>query len=195
MAMPEPIRSRGEPMNPVAAVDPTPWYRQRWPWLVMLPPAAAVVGCIVTITLAVRSADGLVAGDYYKRGLAINEQLARTQHAARIGLQADVLTRGLAGGDEVRVTLRAAQALPPEAALRLRLVHPGRGGADREAMLARVAVHEDGREVEYLGQWRDSAPVSGQVGWQLLIEARDWRLDGDASMIMAGAPLRLRAGQ
>jgi hypothetical protein len=176
-----------------AAADTTPWYRQRWPWLVMLPPAVAVVGCIVTITLAVRSSDGVVAADYYKRGLAINEQLARSQQAARIGLQATVSTRGLTGGDEVRVTLQAEQIIPPEAVLKLRLVHPGRDGADRDAMLARVAVHEDGRQVDYVGQWKEGAPAVGQISWRLVLEARDWRLDGDASMIAAGVPLQVRA--
>jgi hypothetical protein len=159
----------------------------------MVPPVAAIIGCAITITLAIRSADGVVAADYYKRGLAINEQLARSQAAAAMGLQANVSTRGLAAGDEVRVVLRADRAVPPEAALKLRLVHPGRDGADREAMLARVAVHEDGRQVDYIGHWQESGPVSGQVSWRLVIEARDWRLDGDASMITAGAPLQVRA--
>jgi hypothetical protein len=180
-------------MSHAPAVDPTPWYRQGWPWLIMVPPVAAIIGCAITITLAIRSADGVVAADYYKRGLAINEQLARSQAAAAMGLQANVSTRGLAAGDEVRVVLRADRAVPPEAALKLRLVHPGRDGADREAMLARVAVHEDGRQVDYIGHWQESGPVSGQVSWRLVIEARDWRLDGDASMITAGAPLQVRA--
>ncbi len=171
-------------MSQAAAVDPTPWYRQGWPWLIMVPPVTAIIGCAITI---------VVAADYYKRGLAINEQLARSQAAADMGLQASVATRGLAAGDEVRVVLRADRAVPPEAALKLRLVHPGRDGADREAMLARVAVHEDGRQVDYVGYWKESGPVSGQVSWRLVIEARDWRLDSDASMITAGAPLQVRA--
>ena len=177
-----------------AVTDPTPWYRQRWPWLVMLPPAAAVIGCAVTIVLAVRSADGVVAADYYKRGLAINEQLARTQYAAQLNLRAQVSPRGLSGGDEVRVLLQADRPLPPEAALKLRLVHPGRGGADREAMLARTGVGDDGREAAYVGQWQEAAPVAAGVSWRLVIEARDWRLDGDASMIAAGRTLSVQAG-
>lgn len=178
-------------MNAATDIDPTPWYRQGWPWLVMVPPAAAVIGCIITITLAIRSADGVVAADYYKRGLAINEQLARSQQAEKIGLRAEVVTRGISNGDEVRVRLDALQAPPPEASLKLRLVHPGRGGADREAVLARVAVHDDGRQVEYVGQWHESSPITGHVNWRLVLEAKDWRIDGDASMIMAGQPLRV----
>jgi hypothetical protein len=175
-------------------LDDRPWYRQAWPWLVMIPPASAVIGCIITITLAITSSDGMVAADYYKRGLAINEQLARTERAEALGLAAEVATRGVGAGDEVRVRLRSAQPLPPEAVLKLRLVHPGRDGADREAMLARVAVHDDGRSVDLVGQWGEAAAVGSQVSWRLVLEGREWRLDADASMILAGPPLKIGAG-
>lgn len=29
-----------------------PWWRHRWPWLLLLGPALAVVGCVITIILA-----------------------------------------------------------------------------------------------------------------------------------------------
>ena len=29
-----------------------PWYKQLWPWLIMLPPLAAVIGGVVTLILA-----------------------------------------------------------------------------------------------------------------------------------------------
>ncbi|WP_368640538.1 hypothetical protein ABRZ04_04935 [Castellaniella ginsengisoli] len=32
-----------------------PWWRHRWPWLLILGPAVAVVGCIITIVLAFQS--------------------------------------------------------------------------------------------------------------------------------------------
>ncbi len=181
-------------MNAAATdVDPTPWYRQRWPWLVMTPPIVAIIGCAITIVLAVKSADGVVAADYYKRGLAINEQLARSQAARQMGLQAQLQAQGLQTGDSVRVRLSADAALAPEAALRLRLVHPGRGGADRVAMLARVGMADDGRSVDYAGSWGEVEPINGIVNWRLVLEARDWRLDGDASMIQPGVALKIDA--
>ncbi len=99
-----------------------PWYRQRWPWLLMLPPLAAVIGGIVTIVLAVRSDDGMVAADYYKRGLAINAELSRSRRAAELGLSAAVSASGEASGDGIHVRLSAERPLPPEATLRIRLV-------------------------------------------------------------------------
>lgn len=32
-----------------------PWWRHRWPWLLLLGPAVAVIGCAVTIALAFQS--------------------------------------------------------------------------------------------------------------------------------------------
>lgn len=155
-----------------------PWYRQRWPWLLMLPPLAAVVGGVITIVLAVRSNDGMVVADYYKRGLAINAELSRSERAAELGLVAEVQAGGEAAGDAVYLRLRGAQALPAEAALRIRLIHPGRGGADREAMLGRVAADADGRSAEYRGAWGEAVELHAAVAWRVVIEGREWRLDG-----------------
>ena len=54
-----------------------PWYREPWPWILMSGPAAVIVAGAVTTWMAFASADGLVADDYYKRGLAINAVLKR----------------------------------------------------------------------------------------------------------------------
>lgn len=43
----------------------------------MLMPATAIVAGFITLWLAITSYDGLVADDYYKQGLAINQTLAR----------------------------------------------------------------------------------------------------------------------
>lgn len=158
-----------------------PWYRQRWPWLLMVPPLAAIIGCAITIVLAVRSNDGMVTADYYKRGLAINAELSRSRRAAELGLTAEVRADGEAAGDRVyvRVTSSTGQGLPPEAALRVRLVHPGRAGADREAQLGRISADPDNRSAEYRGAWdAAAAELHAAVAWRVVVEGRDWRLDG-----------------
>jgi hypothetical protein len=167
----------------------TPWYRQRWPWLLMLPPLAAVIGGIVTLVLAVRSNDGVVAADYYKRGLAINAELSRSQRAAELGLTAEVSAGGEAAGDSVHVRVEAERGVPPEAALRIRLVHPGRSGADRTAMLSRISAAPDNRSAEYRGAWVADAALHAPVAWRVVLEGRDWRLDGG---IAAGEARRFR---
>jgi hypothetical protein len=156
-----------------------PWYRQLWPWLVMVPPLVAVIGGVITIVLAVRSNDGVVVADYYKRGLAINAELTRSQRAVDLALTAEVQTAGESAGDGVFVRVSSAgQGVPPEAALRIRLVHPGRSGADRTAMLSRVSADAEGRSAEYRGAWEEAVELHAPVAWRVVVEGRDWRLDG-----------------
>ena len=68
-----------------AALDTGPWYRQRWPWILMAGPAAVLVAGAITTWIAFSTSDGLVAQDYYKQGLAVNKVLAKEEAAARLG--------------------------------------------------------------------------------------------------------------
>jgi hypothetical protein len=52
-----------------------PWYRHRWPWLLMLGPAIVVVAGIATAAIAVATADTLVSD-------AAGPRPARVQDAA-----------------------------------------------------------------------------------------------------------------
>lgn len=148
-----------------AAMDTRPWYRHRWPWLLMLGPAIVVVAGIVTVWLAVRSDDGLVADDYYKRGLAINERIERGAQAAALGLAAVV---DIAPDGEVRVTLETASSAPAARPPSIRVVvaHPTRAGEDLRATLARAA---DGR---YAGR----LPPLEHGRWHVYVESDAWRL-------------------
>ncbi|MFZ1910379.1 MAG: FixH family protein, partial [Burkholderiales bacterium] len=71
-----------------------PWYREPWPWLLIAGPAAVVVASFYTLYLAIVSADGLVDGDYYKDGLAINRVLAREDAAERLDMAARIDPEG-----------------------------------------------------------------------------------------------------
>ncbi len=46
-----------------------PWYREPWPWILMIMPVTAVVAGSFMMWLAVSTEDGLVEDDYYKKGL------------------------------------------------------------------------------------------------------------------------------
>lgn len=53
-----------------------PWWRYGHVWLVIAGPAIVVVAGFVTLALALRSPDPLVAQDYYRKGIEINKTLA-----------------------------------------------------------------------------------------------------------------------
>ena len=124
----------------------TPWYRQRWPWLIMAGPLAVLIAGAVTTWIAFASADGLVAEDYYKQGMGINRRLAREEAARVQGISAQVEL-----SSQIAVTLRGAA---PEA-LFVHLVHATRAGHDVRLRL----VPSGGKYVAELpplapGRWR-----------------------------------------
>ncbi|HEY9573674.1 MAG TPA: FixH family protein [Pusillimonas sp.] len=53
-----------------------PWWREPWPWILMAGPAAAIVGCIITIVLAVQNfGDQAITDGGIKRGLVVSKQV------------------------------------------------------------------------------------------------------------------------
>ena len=73
-----------------SGADTRPWYRQFWPWFLILLPASVVVAGLSTLYIANRHADDLVVDDYYKDGLAINRQLEKKQRANVLGITAQL---------------------------------------------------------------------------------------------------------
>ena len=57
------------------ALPPLPWWRFGHVWLVLAGPLVVIVAGFVTLWLAIRSPDPVVAEDYYRRGLNINRTL------------------------------------------------------------------------------------------------------------------------
>ena len=56
-----------------------PWWKQLWPWLLISGPAVAMIGCIITIWLAVNMyADKPLHDGVVKQGLKV-EQLKEAQ--------------------------------------------------------------------------------------------------------------------
>jgi uncharacterized protein len=124
------------------------WYRHPWPWLLMSGPAAVLVAGAITTWIAFASADGLVAEDYYKQGMAINRVLAREARATALGVSADLhLTPAT-----ISVTLQGAA---PEA-LFVHLAHATRSGYDQRLRLppTRPGVYEGELPPLPAGRWR-----------------------------------------
>ncbi len=151
-----------------ARLDDGPWYRQRWPWLLMAGPAAVLVAGAVTTWIAFSTSDGLVAQDYYKQGLAVNRVLEREQAAARLGIEARIEL----AGDRHRIVLNLSGTQPPN--LRVRFAHATRQGFDLSLGLVKVS---DGRYEAAVPQ------VLPPGRWNVQVEAPGgaWRLAGEWS--------------
>jgi hypothetical protein len=161
-----------------------PWYREPWPWFLMALPAIAVIGSLTSAYLAVQGADPIIEDNYYQRGLEINSTLQRVHTAAQWGVHASVEYDGVERGETVWVRVRSAQPVK-DTALQIHLIHPGRSGADRAALLGRVPDTPD-TDAEFTGQWPDDAfaPASGTrrvpVNWRIALQGLDWQVEGDA---------------
>lgn len=139
---------------------PKPWFRQPWPWVLIALPGSVVVAGIVTMVLAFQGADGLVADDYYKRGMGINRTLARETRATELGITGEV--RFTESG--VQASLGPAPVLPPS--IRLTLAHPTRASSDRVVHLARTAG----------GEYAVAAGDLPKGRWNAVLETAEWRL-------------------
>lgn len=57
-----------------------PWWREPWPWILMAGPALAIVGCIITIVLAVQNfSDEPIVDGGVKKGLVVNKTITTPQ--------------------------------------------------------------------------------------------------------------------
>lgn len=151
-----------------------PWYKQFWPWFLIAFPATAVIAGIATLLIATADPDGLVVSDYYKAGLAINQDRERQRRAEALGLNARLAFDPETGNLRLRLTADAESAVRDVAQVSVRLVHPTRAHRDLQAEL-----------------YRDlSGALSGPIGfpgkgyWRVVVEPAigDWRLTGRLSL-------------
>ncbi|WP_298774246.1 FixH family protein [uncultured Shewanella sp.] len=66
--------------------SPQAWYKQFWPWFLIVLPLCAVVASINLLMLAIDNKDPLVSDDYYKEGKAINLDLRKIKQAQKLGM-------------------------------------------------------------------------------------------------------------
>lgn len=156
--------------------DARRWYREPWPWLLTVGPFVVVIASLASAWIAVKSDDGLVAQDYYKQGLLINQRL---EHAApdperRLGAMITV-----AAGGEVRVHMEGLADAPPS--LRLTLAHTAMGSRPEIVMLER------GADGDYVGALPEQTPGR----WIVTLEADGWRLP---TTTVAGPISEIRLG-
>jgi hypothetical protein len=153
--------------------DTRRWYQEPWVWLMISFPMAAVIGGMITIYLAVSTSDGLVVDDYYKRGKAINIDLARDAAATRHDLRADIDLD--LRNNHVQLLLQGTLETFP-GTLTLSLLHPTQAGHDQVLQLQHAG---DG---VYSGRIDEIA----RGNWYLQLETVDWRLSGGMQMPHTG---------
>jgi hypothetical protein len=152
-------------MTTINMAETKRWYAEPWVWLLIALPMTAVIGGMITIYLAVTTSDGLVVDDYYRRGKAINMDLARDVAAAGHGLQARLALDP--ANRRILLTLDSLDDQHP-AQVRFSLLHPTRPGNDQVILLQPVAG----------GGYAGTLQAMHDGNWYVQLEADDWRLSG-----------------
>ncbi|MEX0943922.1 MAG: FixH family protein [Pseudomonadales bacterium] len=104
------------------------WYRQVWPWVLILIPFTAVLFGIFMITVATNYPDDLVVDDYYKDGMAINRSLEMDNRADEMGIVAHL---ELVGADRIGFIIEGAS----DSAVVLNIRHVTDRSQDKKVLL------------------------------------------------------------
>jgi hypothetical protein len=167
-----------------AASDGAPWYRHRWPWLLMIGPAWVLVGGVIMGYQAASRPDAMVVDDYYRQGKAINQDLRRDRAAAARAIAVDLDYAAGTNGATLRGVITAA-GTPLPGLLHLRLVHPTLPEKDIALTVTADAA----------GAFAAPLALLEATRWQVQLEggARDWRLARQWSRPAAAPRLRVTA--
>lgn len=141
--------------------------------LVLIPGSAVIMG-IFAVSLSIISYDGLVVDDYYKRGLEINQELARDEVASAYALAATLDLDGHAG--TATAQLQWKEGFIPPQALQFHLYHATRSGLDQEVLLQHLSGNI----------YRGKFPMLSPGDYHLQLESDDWRLTGTVNAPLGG---------
>lgn len=104
-----------------------PWYRHRWPWILISVPVVSVISGVALLTIAFNNPAILVVDNYYTEGRAINQSLAMDEAADERGISANLLL----SDNGLHVSLNGAN----DAALRLFVYHATDPQRDQQFIL------------------------------------------------------------
>jgi uncharacterized protein len=161
-----------------AADTPKPWYRELWPWLLMLPPAASVIAGLGLAYLAVHEASPLVVDDYANIEQIAREESDADRRAGELALEATLTLRAdRTGGVSIAAELPRTSNVALPATLVLRLRHVANPAVDRTL------------ELSYDGSaYRGRVTLAGgRYDFDLGPADRSWRLAG----AVGSAPTRV----
>ncbi len=150
-----------------------PWYRQFWPWFIMVPPATAVIAGLFTLYVA-GTVPPMVVDDYGRIAMATQQRVERERRAEELGLSAHIefAIDGNSTEQPVVVTLTQADSSRrwPDH-LYLNLVHPTLAERDRKIVL-------EGTGGRYVSQ---AKRPSERVYIVLTDNEGNWRMAGEIS--------------
>jgi len=110
--------------------DNRPWYKEPYVLMLIGVPLSSVIMGIFFISLAVNTKDTLVRDNYYKDGLAINQEMKWDKKSVELDIELSVLIEG----NNASIAINKSRQTPPTT-LTLKLSHPTLKEKDRDAFL------------------------------------------------------------
>lgn len=137
------------------------WFKQFWPWFLILLPTAAVIAGISTVIIATSNKPDMVVDDYYTKGKAINRDLTLLENAQQRNISA-IITQ-----TDQRISVHLT-GVKDHSAIRFSLAHATLANRDISLLLSADAN----------GDFHFDADRKLSGKWQLRIEPFDtsWRL-------------------
>ena len=152
--------------------DTQPWYRQFWPWFLILLPASAVVAGLYTLLLAVSTKDSLVIATDRSISAAKQRVTAAERRADDLDLAASIdinLQTGL-----ISASLDSPVDYVAPDTLELEFSHPAFAERDQLLVLARALPDASGRPT-----WSGHFVAVPSGRWYVVLQSEDeWRLNG-----------------
>ncbi len=162
------------------------WYKEPWPWFLMVGPAIVVVAGIATYYLAQKHNSDLVTDDYYKDGQYISMVLER-DHAA---LNRNILVEVLINPDSDAAKVFVSGNFDPKQPLNLLFIHPAKQALDQKVRLLQAADGKlSGGKAEYNAVFK---PLPNAQHWYVRVEdeANTWRVE-DKWIVSQGGSFKL----
>jgi hypothetical protein len=128
-----------------------PWYKQFWPWFLIVIPLLSMTLSFNMLRLALDSEDSLVMDDHYKQGKAINLNLRKIDRAKALNLKSELLITS----NEVKL-LFVDSAPSSGAALTLAFYHATQDYKDISVTLLKDAsgAYRAMLQQPLMGKWR-----------------------------------------
>lgn len=149
-----------------------PWYKHRWPWILMSGPIIVVFAAFYTFYIAKQTANDMVSDDYYKEGKHINLQLERDVEAIKRNINAQVLFND--DGTAAKVFIDGN--FDKTKSVQLSLIHPAKKANDQTVMLKAADAPLSGNKVEYRAVFKT---LPAAVHWYVRVEDTEgkWRVE------------------
>lgn len=147
---------------PMQATVKKSWFKQFWPWFLIILPMTAVVAGISTLVIATDNKPDMVDDNYYKTGKAVNADFSLLNHAKELGLSAEIIQQE----DGLLIKL---MGLETNTSIGLTLIHSTQAKRDRFIMLTADAE----------GNYHYEADETLDGKWSIRLEPFDkkWRLE------------------